>query len=158
MWRFKPTHADTDLQGHPNILQFVPVLRDLTVMRCLMGQETMGLQPCELIYESIEKQQASPGWLEEQYEKHNAKVRAKVSKERLLEFTVQDGWEPLCRFLNVPIPDVAFPHVNDSASMWRMGIFVQVLVYGWLPSVMLLLLMLWRCCGASRKSEGDKTE
>ena len=50
-------------------------------MRCLMGQATMGLRPCELIYESIDKQRISPGWLEEQYEKHNAYVRAKVPKE-----------------------------------------------------------------------------
>jgi hypothetical protein len=70
---------------YPNILQFVPVLRDLTAMRCLMGRATMGLRPCELIYESIDKQRVSPGWLEEQYEKHNAFVRAKVPKEAGLE-------------------------------------------------------------------------
>ncbi|CAK9104959.1 Putative phosphatase HI_0003 [Durusdinium trenchii] len=137
---------------YPNILQFVPVLRDLTAMRCLMGQETMGLRPCELIYESIEKQQAMPGWLEEQYEKHNAYVRAKVpketrlrlrrfalriSREKLLEFSVQDGWEPLCQFLGVPVPSMAFPHVNDSASMQRVGLVLQVIVYGWAPAVFL---------------------
>lgn len=50
-----------------------------------MGRATMGLRPCELIYESIDKQRVSPGWLEEQYEKHNAYVRAKVPKEAGLE-------------------------------------------------------------------------
>ncbi|CAK9017286.1 unnamed protein product [Durusdinium trenchii] len=142
---------------YPNILQFVPVLRDLTAMRCLMGQETMGLRPCELIYESIEKQQAMPGWLEEQYEKHNAYVRAKVPKEKLLEFSVQDGWEPLCQFLGVPVPSMAFPHVNDSASMQRVGLVLQVIVYGWAPAVLLVLLMIWWCC-TGRKSTRDKKD
>ncbi|KAM0366855.1 hypothetical protein ACHAPK_008335, partial [Fusarium culmorum] len=35
-------------------------------------------------------------------------------KERLLEWTVQDGWEPLCKFLDKPIPDEPFPHVNKA--------------------------------------------
>ena len=26
-----------------------------------------------------------------------------------------DGWEPLCRFLGVPVPDEDFPHLNDTA-------------------------------------------
>ena len=25
-----------------------------------------------------------------------------------------DGWEPLCEFLELPVPDAPFPHVNDS--------------------------------------------
>ena len=34
---------------------------------------------------------------------------------RLLEWTAQDGWAPLCKFLKKPIPDEPFPHVNDAA-------------------------------------------
>jgi hypothetical protein len=48
------------------------------------------------------------------YEKHNAKVRAAFSPERLLVFTTGDGWEPLCRFLGVPEPDVPFPQTNST--------------------------------------------
>ncbi len=28
---------------------------------------------------------------------------------------VKEGWEPLCKFLGVPVPDVPFPNVNDTA-------------------------------------------
>jgi Sulfotransferase domain len=35
------------------------------------------------------------------YEAHNARVREKIPKNRLLEFSVTDGWEPLCQFLCV---------------------------------------------------------
>ena len=35
--------------------------------------------------------------------------------EKLLEFKVQDGWEPLCRFLGESIPcGEKFPKVNDN--------------------------------------------
>jgi hypothetical protein len=37
-------------------------------------------------------------------------------KDKLLVFDVKHGWEPLCKFLNVPIPDVPFPNVNETAS------------------------------------------
>lgn len=45
---------------------------------------------------------------------HIAEVEATVPAERLLVFDVKQGWEPLCAFLNVPIPvGEPFPHAND---------------------------------------------
>ena len=26
---------------------------------------------------------------------------------------VQEGWEPLCEFLELPVPDAPLPHAND---------------------------------------------
>jgi hypothetical protein len=48
----------------------------------------------------------------EVYTRHNEEVRAAVPRERLLEFDVQQGWEPLCRFLQVPVPAKPFPCLN----------------------------------------------
>jgi hypothetical protein len=48
------------------------------------------------------------------YERHNAEVRARAPKERLLEWTAQDGWSPLCRALGVPVPAEPFPHANST--------------------------------------------
>lgn len=42
-------------------------------------------------------------------------VRGMVPKERLLEWSVEDGWEPLCEFLGKPVPDEPFPHENAAA-------------------------------------------
>ena len=39
--------------------------------------------------------------------------------ERLLKFQVQDGWEPLCEFLDVPKPEAEFPFVAESAMFMR---------------------------------------
>jgi hypothetical protein len=46
-------------------------------------------------------------------------IRGLVSKERLLEWTVQEGWEPLCRFLDKDVPDEPFPHVNTKDKGWK---------------------------------------
>jgi hypothetical protein len=48
-------------------------------------------------------------------ERYHDDVRAAVPAERLLVWSVSDGWEPLCEFLEVPVPDADFPRVNDSA-------------------------------------------
>ncbi|KAK8131493.1 hypothetical protein PG984_007931 [Apiospora sp. TS-2023a] len=50
-------------------------------------------------------------------EEHCAMVRGSVRGEpgrELLEWSVEDGWEPLCRFLGRPVPDEPFPNGNSS--------------------------------------------
>lgn len=42
-------------------------------------------------------------------------VRGLVPEDKRLEWTVQDGWEPLCKFLGKDIPDEPFPHTNTAA-------------------------------------------
>ncbi len=49
------------------------------------------------------------------FKRHIEEVRATVPPDRLLEFDVREGWEPLCRFLERPVPDEPFPHLNDTA-------------------------------------------
>src|SRR5699024_173281 len=39
------------------------------------------------------------------YEEHSAKLRGLVPAERLLEWRVEDGWEPLCRYMLFFLPD-----------------------------------------------------
>ncbi|GAA51140.1 hypothetical protein CSKR_105673 [Clonorchis sinensis] len=47
------------------------------------------------------------------FEKWNQRVQRYVPAERLLVFRVTDGWEPLCQFLQVPVPTIPFPHKNN---------------------------------------------
>jgi hypothetical protein len=47
-----------------------------------------------------------------------AEVRGAVPAERLLVFTVGDGWVPLCAFLGLPVPTTEFPILNDGADFW----------------------------------------
>ncbi|CAE7511554.1 unnamed protein product, partial [Symbiodinium necroappetens] len=103
---------------YPNFLSFIPRVQDLNAARCLMGQKTMWLEPCKLIYEYDQHRE---GWLATQYEKHNAMVRTLVPEEKLLEFTVTEGW------------------VNDSAFIARLGLMLKVVIYSWIPVTVLLL-------------------
>lgn len=47
------------------------------------------------------------------YREHNQRVREVVPPDRLLEFSVKEGWAPLCKFLGVDVPDEPFPRVNE---------------------------------------------
>lgn len=62
----------------------------------------------------------------EAYEAHRAMVRTVVPAERLLEFHISQGWEPLCQFLDLPFPDKQFPHVNAKSDGLR-GVVVKLL-------------------------------
>jgi Sulfotransferase domain len=54
------------------------------------------------------------------YQQHIAEVKAAVPPERLLIYSVDQGWRPLCDFLGLPVPDVAFPNVNDRTEFRQM--------------------------------------
>jgi hypothetical protein len=45
---------------------------------------------------------------------HIERVKAGVPPERLLIWQAGDGWEPLCKALNLPVPDEPFPHSNTT--------------------------------------------
>ena len=47
------------------------------------------------------------------YHQHIEDVKATVPPEQLLIFSADQGWEPLCKFLGVPVPESKFPNVND---------------------------------------------
>lgn len=44
---------------------------------------------------------------------HRRRVEAAIPAERLLVWDVREGWEPLCSFLRLPVPEVELPHIND---------------------------------------------
>jgi hypothetical protein len=52
------------------------------------------------------------------FERHNAEVKRRIPAERLLEFEATQGWEPLCRFLGVAIPDEPYPRTNARDEFW----------------------------------------
>jgi hypothetical protein len=56
---------------------------------------------------------AEPSQLMEQMVAHTEQVKSVVPAERLLVWNVKEGWEPLCEFLEVDVPDGPLPHAND---------------------------------------------
>ena len=84
---------------------------------------------------------------------HNERVKEVVPVEKLLVFDVKEGWEPLCAFLGVPVPEgKPFPHVNDSRE-FRSRILKAKIVTQYAPLAVLgaaalllagLAIVLWR--------------
>jgi hypothetical protein len=48
------------------------------------------------------------------FKRHNAEVRRTIAAERLLVYEITQGWEPLCRFLGVPVPTTPMPVTNTT--------------------------------------------
>jgi len=56
--------------------------------------------------------------LAERYEAHNKAVRELIPDGQLLVYQVKEGWEPLCKFLNVEAPTMDFPRTNNREEFW----------------------------------------
>jgi hypothetical protein len=57
------------------------------------------------------------------YREHNEAVMRTVPADRLLVLDVEEfAWEPLCRFLDVPVPAEPFPHANRSRGSTARGV------------------------------------
>jgi Sulfotransferase domain len=63
---------------------------------------------------------ASKEIAEKKFNAHNNEVNEFVPKEQLLVYEVKNGWEPLCSFLDLPIPDESFPHLNKKENFRAM--------------------------------------
>jgi Sulfotransferase domain len=71
------------------------------------------------------------------YEEHNRRVREVIPSEQLLEFNVKDGWEPLCKFLEINnCPTTPFPKTNSANSMRA-----QTISAFWAATIVLLYLI-----------------
>ena len=53
------------------------------------------------------------------YEQRIDDVKNTVPADRLLVFDVRDGWDPLCHFLGVPVPQANFPNTNNAEDFWQ---------------------------------------
>ncbi len=50
------------------------------------------------------------------YDRHVESVRKLIKPANLLEYDVIDGWQPLCEFLDVSVPEEPFPVTNTRSS------------------------------------------
>jgi len=74
----------------------------------------------------------------------DAKKFAEEDPEHAFIFNLKDGYAPLCEFLNVPVPDEKFPHLNQGYIYTRVGRcfrFIEFILYC-LP-IGIILLVLW---------------
>lgn len=60
------------------------------------------------------------------FKDHYARIRKAAPKDRLLEYKLGSGWEPLCEFLGKPVPDTKFPKLNESKVFKEMAVVVDM--------------------------------
>lgn len=51
---------------------------------------------------------------------HEAAVKAAIPAQRLLVHAAKDGWEPLCAFLGVPVPEGPYPRTNSKEEFFEL--------------------------------------
>jgi hypothetical protein len=74
------------------------------------------------------------------YEEHNRRVRQLIPPEKLLDYSVKDGWQPLCDFLQIETcPDKPFPRANSTRH-------VQVQVISSFLTSATIVLVCFRIC------------
>ena len=73
------------------------------------------------------------------YNEHIETVIRECPEDKLLVFKATDGWEPLCKFLGKPVPDVPYPNVNDS-SEFQWGV-IGLNVMGWIITCIFAMLL-----------------
>jgi hypothetical protein len=82
--------------------------------------DAMGRAGSEIIYRValrgiFQDRLADKAYALKVYAQHQRDVIEAIPSSRLLVYNVQEGWEPLCRFLGVDIPEAAFPASNSTA-------------------------------------------
>lgn len=97
----------------------------LMILRSLLDWRESG-QLGSMLRQEMENMFGADGMTESNMKRvfieYHENLRKIVPKEKLLEFKVQDGYKPLCDFLEVPVPTVivdekevedTFPRVNE---------------------------------------------
>lgn len=103
------------------ILSFDPPKAYKMVMKfvCLFSKTARGMRDvgqynsAELYEKLFEGRKKDKDFVIEVFNRHLEQVRAAVPADRLLEYQVSEGWEPLCEFLEVPVPEKPFPRSNN---------------------------------------------
>ncbi|WP_295671278.1 sulfotransferase family protein [uncultured Mucilaginibacter sp.] len=63
----------------------------------------------------IDDKQAMMAW----FNQWNEQVKNTVPAHRLLVYNVAEGWGPLCKFLDVPVPAAPFPQTNTKENFQK---------------------------------------
>ena len=77
------------------------------------------------------------------YYEHIRSVKKTIPADKLLIYHVKEGWGPLCEFLNVDVPEIPFPKVNDTAEMLRNFAIIKSLPYVFILSMITISVILF---------------
>ncbi|KAJ5134869.1 hypothetical protein N7448_000108 [Penicillium atrosanguineum] len=86
--------------------------------------------------------------LRQRFLDHNNRVRFGVQSESFLEMQLGDGWEPLCAFLRVPVPDKPYPKINNTNEFNQGASEADAAILGgllrpWLAAIVPIAVAAW---------------
>ncbi|WP_276390727.1 sulfotransferase family protein [Eudoraea chungangensis] len=113
---------------------FIPPLRKMTKMtsKLIWGRFLKGTMD--------NKQRAI-----NRYNEHINEVTNLVPSEKLLVYSVNQGWEPLCKFLGLEVPKTDFPKVNDKEEMKKMIRLMSIITRAAIVIIVLFVIyLIWR--------------
>lgn len=65
------------------------------------------------VYDTMDNRMQDKNFMMSFFNNRTAEIINTIAPDRLLVYQVQEGWKPLCEFLDVPIPDSEFPRINS---------------------------------------------
>ncbi|MFC7585126.1 sulfotransferase family protein [Nonomuraea antimicrobica] len=96
----------SDPGAAPRELQ--PVITGLRPLLARVWRDTFGT--------SLDEPMPGESHAVEVFLRHTADVTGALPADRILTYEAGQGWEPLCDFLGVPVPDEPYPRLNDRQS------------------------------------------
>ena len=93
---------------------------EATILRYLQsGDDPEGLGQLLVAEQVFEGRYADRDYAIAAYNKNVADVLATVAPERLLVHNLGDGWQPLCNWLGLPVPNVDYPSGNTTSDILK---------------------------------------
>ena len=75
---------------------------------------------------------------------HNKSVEKATPPGQLYWMEITDGWAPLCKMLDVPVPQEPFPRVNDAAALNELIRGMMMATAGvWLVIMIVLVIVIY---------------
>ena len=78
-----------------------------------------GRMVLKVVGDLFDREMSNKAKLIDVYNRHNETVQRVIPAERLLVYDLSEGWNPLCRFLGVPVPDEPMPNTNSTEDFKR---------------------------------------
>lgn len=107
--------------------------------------------PLATLLKEFERAGDTRDGLEEYYFHHIQRIQEIVPADRLLVFNAKQGWEPLCQFLDQPVPTadtqeskpIPFPHSNERYLLQLENSIMWTITWIWPVFPLLFLCAIW---------------
>lgn len=65
------------------------------------------------VWDTLDHRMGDRDFMVSYFDRRTEEIGQTIAEDRLLVYEVKQGWEPLCKFLGLPVPDKPFPRVNS---------------------------------------------